>query len=344
MQAQETNIGQFQLIGDVTGFKNGTEVYFFKDNKQQDLAKIKNGRFEFKGEISEPERILIQFGRTVLYKQVWIEEGTVFIKANKKDISAAIITGSKTQKEEDLLNERLSPLENKLDSIENSVNPKSSKEKLELAQKEYEKVEAQEKLIFQDFIKEYPESYVSAGLINTYKTTWGKDETQNLFNFLAENLQNSEAGKRIAQYLQKSKDLNIGDHFEDFEMENPNGIKERLSENLGKITMLEFWASWCAPCREYNPDLVKIYKKYQDKGFEIFAVSLDVNRNMWKNAIKKDKLTWTQVSDLEKDNLATQIYNISMIPYNILIDENGIIIGKNVEIKELDKTLKSLLE
>jgi thiol-disulfide isomerase/thioredoxin len=124
-----------------------------------------------------------------------------------------------------------------------------------------------------------------------------------------------------------------------------NGDSLKLSEIKGKTILLEFWSSWCSPCRKENPNLVKTYKKFKPKGFEIFAVSLDEDKNSWLKAIEKDRLNWKHVSDLKGDgNEASLIYGINGIPDNFLIAENGEIIGRDLRGEELDKKLTEVLE
>jgi peroxiredoxin len=108
---------------------------------------------------------------------------------------------------------------------------------------------------------------------------------------------------------------------------------------------MEFWASWCAPCRRENPNLVKTYERFKDKNFEIFGVSIDENKKSWISAVKKDKLTWTNAADLlnEEKNPAAKAYGIRGVPHNFLIDPNGVIIGKDLKGVALEKKLEEIL-
>ncbi len=133
----------------------------------------------------------------------------------------------------------------------------------------------------------------------------------------------------------------VGQKAPDFEIENPEGKTIRLSDISGNIVLLDFWASWCMPCRQANPDVVAIYQKYHDKGFEIFSVSLDTKREAWINAIKKDQLSWPfHGSDFRGwENEVAELYEVSGIPATFLIDEKGIIIGTDLDEYDLDKKL-----
>ena len=181
-------------------------------------------------------------------------------------------------------------------------------------------------------------------MLNIYKTTWGKDKTSQLFALASEAIKQSENGKAIARFISLNKDPQIGDKYVDFEQENPAGQKVKLSDIKGKYVLLEFWASWCGPCRQSNPSLVKAFKGYNDRGFEILGVSLDQDSTSWIKAIEKDSLTWENVSDLMgSENEAALIYGVNGIPDNVLIDENGIIIGRALRGDNLKNKLQELM-
>ena len=145
---------------------------------------------------------------------------------------------------------------------------------------------------------------------------------------------------------------NVGDKAKDIVLMSVDGKEMKMSSIKGKVVLLDFWASWCGPCRMENPNLVKSYEKYKDlkyktgKGFEVYSVSLDKNKEAWVAAIAKDKLVWQyHVSDLKGwQSAAGALYGVSFIPQNFLIDGNGVIVAKNLRGEELDKALDKLLK
>jgi len=137
---------------------------------------------------------------------------------------------------------------------------------------------------------------------------------------------------------------NITDSRLDFSLPDMKGDSLRLSSMRGKVFLLDFWASWCVPCRFSNKDLVKLYARYKDKGFEILGVSLDDNKNAWKRAVTRDRISWLQVNDLKGwDALSAAKWQVDAIPASFLIDKDGNVVAINAEKQELENKIRQLL-
>ena len=165
-----------------------------------------------------------------------------------------------------------------------------------------------------------------------------------MFELLSTDIKKSQSGKAIYKDILIAKQTSIGSVAPDFLQRDTLDHEIRLSSFRGKYVLMDFWASWCRPCRVENPILVNAFHKYSNKSFTILGISLDNNRNSWAKAIRKDKLSWTQLSDLKfwKNEVALQ-YGIKSVPQNILIDPEGKIIGKNISPSHLDEVLANLL-
>lgn len=207
------------------------------------------------------------------------------------------------------------------------------------------KVEAKE------YIKTHPDSYLSAYLLNNMLSqsiflTKTKDTILGwrLYESLSGKIKKSETGKNIRDYLERERALNIGNLFPDFEQNDTAGKPFKLSSLRGKYVLVDFWASWCSPCRAENPNLKKAYEKYQPKGFEIIGVSEDDKKTDWIKAIDDDQLNWLHVSDLKGfGNFAARYYHITGIPDNFLLDRNGKVLARGLRGDALEKKLSELL-
>ena len=176
-----------------------------------------------------------------------------------------------------------------------------------------------------------------------------------LYNSFDESIKNTKTAKKIKDQLDaidKAKNapkpkpvaVNVGQIAPDFSAKTPQGVTVSLKESLGKVTVIDFWASWCGPCRKENPAVVALYNEFHAKGLNIIGVSLDKDAAKWKEAIAKDKLTWTQISNLQewKDPIALQ-YKVKQIPTTYLLDETGKIIAKDLRGAELKAKIMELL-
>lgn len=309
----------FSFIGTTVNIKDGTIILLENTETRLilDSTTVEKNKFEFKRAIPKsPLQVVLRTKDYSNYKYVWIENKTMRFDAIESDFRNATITGSESEN----LNATLNNLTNKLD-----YGPERTQ-------------------IEQTFVSDHPNSVVSANILAVYATTWGRQTTQDLFNKFSTENRNSANGRRISNFIRLNKEPKIGEPYVDFEMANQNGTHSKLSDIDGKIVLLEFWASWCGPCRNENPNLVKTYKNYKPQGFEVFAVSIDQDKESWLGAIKKDSLNWQHVSELNgSENTAGLIYGVNGIPDNFLINKNGIIVGRNLKGEKLNKKLEELI-
>jgi peroxiredoxin len=264
-------------------------------------------------------------------------------------LKIATVKGSAAHNDYAALQKELKPVHDKLKAISSEMAKLSAEER---------KGEANDRLMsrlmetFKEtrpveevFVRRHPNSYVSWNLVAGKTIIDDPQAHKALFNLLPQKFRNSEDGKQVLEKINIAFKTAIGQPAPQFTQNNTNEQPVALTSLKGKYVLIDFWASWCGPCRAENPSVVKAYNKFRDKNFEILAVSLDNKKEPWLEAIKKDGLTWLHVSDLKgwKNEVAV-LYNVQAVPQNWLIDPNGIIIAKNMRGEELSKKLGELVK
>lgn len=308
----------YNVSGKLKGFDKSALIYLsdLSDGSYRDIdsAELKNGAFKFSGTI-EPDITKFAIHSKGFADRIsfWIDATPVHIEAEKGQFKAAKVTGSKTQTERLLL-----------ESIIDSAKSK--------------------KRAYIQFIQQNPKSIVSADILNIYSASWNKDTVESLYRLLQEPAKSSQYGQLVERFLLLNKEIKIGKRYVDFAEKNMEGRTVRLSDYDGKIVLLEFWGSWCMPCREGHPELVSIYNEFKPQGFEILGIAADVNKDFLLDAIRKDKLPWQNLSDLQGDRTqAAVIYGVSYYPANFLIDRNGTIVAKDLRGEKLKQKITELL-
>ncbi len=337
---------KYSINGTVVGLADGTWIYLTTSpDKKLDSNQVVNGKFKLSGKMDEKiTRVYLHTAKYANYTSFWMEQNPITISLKSGEFKKAIIKGSKTELEDDLLSKLKAPFDKQEDSLSHLIEVEKDKalkteliNKLKIARKRGDEVEI-------NYVKNNPNSLISANLLAIYASTWGKEKAFELYQNLSSEMKNTSYGKSIKEFITLNQEIKIGGQFADFEQANTTGKMIKLSSIKAKYVLLEFWGSWCGPCRAENPNLVKTYAAYKNKGFEILGVAADNNKEQWLKAIKDDKLPWENVSDLKGDkNIAALIYGINAYPTNFLIDEKGIIIAKNLRGQDLEKKLAELL-
>ncbi|MFZ4724938.1 MAG: redoxin domain-containing protein [Paludibacter sp.] len=196
-------------------------------------------------------------------------------------------------------------------------------------------------------IKENPTSLAALYLFYRYYSyRLSSDEIRKNIQLFDPKFKNTAYIKVLSELANNLEKVSVGSKAPDFKAQKRDGNIVKLSDFLGKgYVLVDFWASWCIPCRKESPDLVKLNEKFKDKGLEIIGVSLDNNKKAWLGALEKDKLPWTQLIDLEAwAGNAVKTYGVRLIPYKFLIDKNGIIVAKNLRGEDLDKLVGTFID
>jgi thiol-disulfide isomerase/thioredoxin len=334
------------VSGNVQGIQEGSWIYISRSAQEKalDSAKVTGSKFNLSAKTGKNIAQLIIY--TQAYKNYvffWAEQHTHLVLKNG-EFKKAVITGSKTQAEKDKYVKRLEPNSRLQDSLSKLLSESKDDAEKKALRQNIRSAKDQEEQMEIAYVQNNPESLISAYTLSVYASTWDREQVTSLYLNLTPEIKNSDYGKDIQTFIRLNKEIKIGGLFADFEQTNINGKKIRLSDFKGKYVLLDFWGSWCPPCREESPNLVKVYKAYKNKGFQILGVAADDNKQNWLNAVKEDGMTWENFCDLKGDkNEATLIYGINAYPTNYLINDKGIIIAKNLRGEMLEKKLAELL-
>jgi peroxiredoxin len=271
------------------------------------------------------------------------------ITGHFNDADHAVVTGSPTDNEYKSFSQKFKPYddeETRLSELYDSLEAKGDKKGADSLRKAKDSFGKKEQAFIKNYAKQHPSSYISANEVYYYfKDNPVASELESIYKEFTPAVQNSYYGRKIKDVLEAAGKTAIGNIAPDFTQNDILGNPITLSSYRGRYVLIEFWASWCAPCRVNNPNIVEVYSKFHSKGFDILGVSMDDKKDKWEEAIKKDNLGWSQVSDLKEwNNNVRALYGVEYIPMNFLIDKDGKIIARALLGDDLMKKLNELFK
>lgn len=341
----------FVIKGQIKGKESG-EIKLMKYSEgkwiTEDSARIEKGKFVLKGKTDLPELRLISMAPQTVVAQFFAENGTLTVNADADSLNKTEVKGSKSNDDFSILTKELMNIARETQILQqkySTAQQSGNEDGMKKAQIDYQAMMGNQKVYSRNFIREHPKSAVSPLIaLMQFGQEMTAHDIDTLVAFLDPSVRPSVYVAELKKIADKMRITSEGGMAPDFTQNTPEGTPLTLSSLRGKIVMIDFWASWCKPCRQENPNVVALYNKYKDKGFDILGVSLDKEKGAWIKAIADDKLTWHHVSDLKFwQNEAAVKYGIQSIPATLLLDKEGKIIAKNLRGEELAKKLAELI-
>ncbi|NII27138.1 AhpC/TSA family protein [Pseudoflavitalea sp. X16] len=362
LAAQES---PYSVKGKIVGLDTPAIAYLAYKKEGRNIADsvfIRHGAFEFKGTTDQPflawlvidrNRIgLFNMDRRTMNETVRLYVDGTIVLTGKDSVHKAAISGSKINQEYQQLLALMDPVDHAHEEFSNNIR-KVSREQAEMPgfKDSIERLQTsfrqQRRQIAESFVRKNPGSYASLAALKDYVAGAypDPDELAPLFELLSPTLRETPAGIAFQKMLNAVRLVKVGNMAPEFVEKDVTGQPVTLSQYRGKYVLLDFWASWCGPCRQDNPNLVKLYNQFKDKNFIILGVSLDRpdEKDAWLKAIKDDQLTWPQVSDLKGwESKVSKLYGVRSIPRNFLIDPTGKIVAMGLHGGQLHRFVEQL--
>ena len=345
----------FEVKGTIIGeMEDGAQAFLRKTNDvgrfiNVDTTSVINGSYTFSGNQEEAEIHYVFFDNLRGNIPFVLENGTIEIEAQRDSLQYSSIRGTlQNDMFADFLEESRGMAYKARGMTADMRKASADMDTVQMnsLRQEYSELQEEAREFELNYVREHPNAIISVIIIQKaqQQRLLPESEIKSLFDSLSPEIQNSKVGKKIKEKIDKGQKVTIGAKAPNFVAPTPTGEELALNDVLGKVTLVDFWAAWCRPCRAENPNIVRVYNKYKDQGLSILGVSLDREAEDWKKAISDDGLEWNHVSNVDYFDELAELYNVDAIPASFLLDENGVIIAKNLRGPALENKIAELFE